>query len=35
MKILAVLDRPAIIRQILAHLGLPAVAPNLRAPGPC
>jgi hypothetical protein len=32
MKILAVIERPAIIRQFLAHLGLPAVAPSLRAP---
>jgi len=32
MKILAVIERPAIIRQIFAHLGLPAVAPSLRAP---
>jgi hypothetical protein len=41
MKIIAVIEpvcadtadrRPAIIRQILAHLGLPAVAPSLRAP---
>ncbi len=32
MKILAVIERPAIIRQILAHLGLAAVAPSLRAP---
>ncbi len=31
-KILAVIERPAIIRQILAPLGLPAVAPSLRAP---
>ena len=32
MKVLAVIDRPAVVRQILAHLGLPAVAPSLRAP---
>jgi hypothetical protein len=32
MKILAVIERPAIIRQFLAHLGLPAATPRLRAP---
>ena len=32
MKVLAVIERPTIIRQILAHLGLPAVAPSRRAP---
>jgi hypothetical protein len=32
MKIIAVIERPAIVRQILAHLGLPAGAPSLRAP---
>ncbi len=31
-KLLAVIERPAIIRQILAPLGLPAVAPSLRVP---
>ena len=32
MKIIAVIERPVVVRQILDHLGLPAVAPNLRAP---
>jgi len=32
MKIIAVIERPAIVRQILAHLGLPAATPRLRAP---
>ena len=32
MKIIAVIERPAVVRQILDHLGLPAVAPSLRAP---
>jgi hypothetical protein len=32
MKILAVIERPAIVRQILAHLGLPTGATSLRAP---
>jgi hypothetical protein len=32
MKVSAVIERPGIVRQILVHLGLPAVAPSLRAP---
>ena len=32
MKILAVIDHPAIVWQILDHLGLPAGAASLRAP---
>jgi hypothetical protein len=32
MKILAVIDGPAIVWQILDHLGLPAGAASLRAP---
>lgn len=32
MKIIAVIERPALIRQILAHLGLPSGAASLRAP---
>ncbi len=32
MKIIAVIERPAVIRQILEHLGLPTGAASLRAP---
>jgi len=32
MKVIAVIERPAVIRQILDHLGLPTAAPHLRAP---
>jgi hypothetical protein len=32
MKVIAVIERPAVIRQILAHLGLPTAAPSFRAP---
>jgi hypothetical protein len=32
MKVIAVIERPAVIRQILDHLGFPAAAPSLRAP---
>jgi hypothetical protein len=32
MKVIAVIDRPAVIRQILEHLGLSTAAPSLRAP---
>ena len=32
MKIIAVIERPAVIRQILDHLGLSSVPPSLRAP---
>lgn len=32
MKIISVIERPAIVRQILDHQGLPAVSPSLRAP---
>jgi hypothetical protein len=31
MKVIAVIERPAVIRQILAHLGLPTAAPSFRA----
>jgi hypothetical protein len=32
MKIISVIERPSVLRQILDHLGLPAVASSLRAP---
>ena len=32
MKVLAVIERPAVIRRILGHLGLPFATPRLRAP---
>ncbi len=32
MKLLAVIERPAVIRQILDHLGLPSGAVSLRGP---
>ena len=32
MRVIAVIERPAVIRQILDHLGLPTGAPSLRAP---
>jgi hypothetical protein len=32
MKILAVVERPAVVRQILDHLGPPTGAASLRAP---
>jgi hypothetical protein len=32
MKVIAVIERQAVVRQILAHLGLPTTAPGLRAP---
>ena len=32
MRVIAVIERPAVIRQILDHLGLPTAAPQLRAP---
>jgi hypothetical protein len=32
MKVIAVIERPAVIRQIPAHLGLPTAAPSFRAP---
>ena len=32
MKVIAVIERPAVVRQMLAHLGLPTTAPRLRAP---
>jgi hypothetical protein len=32
MRVIAVIERPAVIRQILEHLGLPTGAPSLRAP---
>jgi len=31
MKVIAVIERRAVIRQILAHLGLPTAAPSFRA----
>jgi len=31
MKVIALIERPAIIRQILDHLGFPTAAPSLRA----
>ncbi len=32
MKVIAVIERQAGVRQILAHLGLPTTAPGLRGP---
>jgi len=32
MKVIAVIERPAVVRQILDHLGLPTAPPQLRAP---
>jgi hypothetical protein len=32
MKVIAVIEHQAVVRQIFDHLGLPAVAPGLRAP---
>ncbi len=32
MKIIAVIERPAVIQQILAHLGLLSSAPSFRGP---
>lgn len=32
MKVIAVIERLAVVRQILKHLGLDTVAPSLRAP---
>jgi hypothetical protein len=32
MKIIAVIERPAVIRKILGHLGLSSVPPSFRAP---
>jgi hypothetical protein len=32
MKVIAVIERPALVRQILTHLGLPTGAAPLRAP---
>jgi hypothetical protein len=32
MRVIAVIERPAVVRQILDHLGLPSVLPSLRAP---
>jgi hypothetical protein len=32
MKVIAVIERPAVIRQILEHLGLSTAAPSFRAP---
>jgi len=32
MKVIAVIERPAVVRQILDHLGLPSAGPQLRAP---
>jgi hypothetical protein len=32
MRVIAVIERPAVIRRILDHLGLPTGAPSLRAP---
>ena len=32
MKVIAVIERPAAVRQILDHLRLPTRAPSLRAP---
>ncbi len=32
MRVIAVIEQPAVVRQILKHLGLPVGAPSLRAP---
>ncbi len=32
MRVIAVIERPAVIQEILAHLGLPSIASSLRAP---
>ena len=32
MKVIAVIERPAVVRQILDHLGLPIESPQFRAP---
>jgi hypothetical protein len=32
MKVLTVIERPAAIQRILAHLGLPSIVCSLRAP---
>ncbi len=32
MKVIVVIERPAVVRQLLDHLGLPTAAPRLRAP---
>jgi hypothetical protein len=32
MRVIAMIERPAIIRQILDHLDLPIESPQLRAP---
>lgn len=32
MKVIAVIERQGVVRQILDHLGLPTTAPRLRAP---
>jgi hypothetical protein len=32
MKVIALIDRPAVIQQILEHLGLSTAAPSFRAP---
>ena len=32
MEVVAVIERPAVVRQILDHLAGPAAAPSLRAP---
>jgi hypothetical protein len=32
MKVIAVIERLPVIRQILDHLGLPTAVPHLRAP---
>jgi hypothetical protein len=32
MKVIAVIERPALVRQILDHLGLPRESPQLRSP---
>ncbi len=32
MKVVAVIERPAVVRQILDHLALPTAAPSFRAP---
>ncbi len=32
MRVFAVIERPAVIRQILDHLGLATAAPSFRAP---
>ena len=35
MQVITVIEHPAVIREILAHLGLPSIVLSLRAPPEC